>query len=350
MKEKIQKYSREIAIILIIILLGLGIGALGLKEYFNDKNKIEEKEIKSEKSNKEEKTDKKKESECTPLLYKVTKDGSDTTMYLFGSIHVADDRAYPLPEKVMNAYNNSDYLAVEFDMVAYASDYKKQVESLQTLVLTDGTMVTDHLSDETYQLMVKYLKDNNLYNSMYDYYKPAIHYSLISSIQTELSKLDSDLGIDMYFLEKAHKENKEILEVESATSQYEVLGSLPDELYDFLINSSIIYEESMIEETNDLYEAWLKGDAEYIIELSSSEDTELLEDYDDYKDLVALLEDYDKALIDDRNVSMTEKATEYFEEGKNVFFVVGLAHIVGEGAIADNLQNLGYTVELVEYK
>lgn len=350
MKEKIKKNSREIAIILIVLLMGIGIGTLGLRDYFSDKNKIEEKEIKSEKTDKEENLDKKKESECTPLLYKVTKEGTDTTMYLFGSIHLADDRAYPLPEKVMNAYNTSDYLAVEFDMIAYTNDYKKQVESLQTLVLTDGTMVTDHLSDETYQLMVKYLKDNNLYNSMYDYYKPAIHYSLISSVQTELSELDSDLGIDMYFLEKAHKENKEILEVESATSQYEMLGSLPDELYDFLISSSIIYEESMIKETNDLYEAWLKGDAQYIVELSSSEDTELLEDYEDYEKLVSLLEDYDKTLIDNRNVSMTEKATEYFEEGKNVFFVVGLAHIVGEGAIAENLQKLGYSVELVEYK
>lgn len=350
MKEKIQKHSREITIILIVILIGIGIGTLGLKDYFSDKNKIEEKEIKSEKTDKEENSDKKKESESTPLLYKVTKEGTDTTMYLFGSIHLADDRAYPLPEKVMNAYNTSDYLAVEFDMITYANDYKKQVESLQTLVLTDGTMVTDHLSDETYQLMVEYLKENNLYNSMYDYYKPAIHYSLISSVQTELSELDSDLGIDMYFLEKAHKENKEILEVESATSQYEMLGSLPDELYDFLISSSIIYEESMIKETNDLYEAWLKGDAQYIVELSSSEDAELLDDYEDYEKLVSLLEDYDKALIDDRNVSMTEKATEYFEEGKNVFFVVGLAHIVGEGAIAENLQKLGYSVELVEYK
>ena len=350
MKEKIQKHSREITIILIVILMGIGIGTLGLKDYFSDKNKIEEKEIKSEKTDKEENSDKKKESECTPLLYKVTKEGTETTMYLFGSIHLADDRAYPLPEKVMNAYNTSDYLAVEFDMITYANDYKKQVESLQTLVLTDGTMVTDHLSDETYQLMVEYLKENNLYNSMYDYYKPAIHYSLISSVQTELSDLDSDLGIDMYFLEKAHKENKEILEVESATSQYEMLGSLPDELYDFLISSSIIYEESMIKETNDLYEAWLKGDAQYIVELSSSEDTELLDDYEDYEKLVSLLEEYDKALIDDRNVSMTEKATEYFEEGKNVFFVVGLAHIVGEGAIAENLQKLGYSVELVEYK
>lgn len=350
MKEKFKKYSREIAIILMILLVGLGIGTLSLKNYFDNKNnvKTEENEKKKE-SSIENNKNKEDISKSTPLLYKVTKDGTDTTMYLFGSIHVADDRAYPLPDRVINAYNESEYLAVEFDLVSYSKDYKAQVESLKTLVLTDGTMVNDHLSEETYNLMVEYLKENNMYNSIYDYYKPAIHYSLVSSIQTDLSELDSNLGIDMYFLEKAHSEEKNILEVESADSQYEMLGSLPDELFDYLISSSILYEDTMIEETLELYEAWLEGDSDYIVNSTSNDDYDLLEKFDAYEDLILLLEDYNKALIDDRNETMTDKAIQYFEEGKDVFFVVGLAHIVGEGAIAENLSRNGFNVEQIEY-
>ena len=344
MIEKIIKYSKEISIGLIVLLIALGIGTLSLKEYFykKDELKTEEKEKTKEKEN--------KESQSTPLLYKVTKDDSDIIMYLFGSIHVADDRAYPLPEKVLSAYKDSDYLAVEFDMISYANDFNAQVESLKTLVLNDGTMAKDHLSEETYSLLVGYLKENKMYNSMYDYYKPAIYYSLVSSIQTELTKLDSSLGIDMYFLEKAHDEKKQILEVESANSQYEMLGSLPDKLIDFLINSTIKNEELMIEETNDLYEAWLAGNEKYVVNTINSEnDEELMKDYDYYKELVTMMENYNKVLIDDRNVTMTNKAIQYFEEGKNVFYVVGLAHIVGEGAIADRLEKAGYTIELIEY-
>ena len=60
---------------------------------------------------------------ATPLLYEVTKNDSETKIYLFGSIHVADERAYPLPEIVMNAYNSSDSLAVEFDLISADNNF-----------------------------------------------------------------------------------------------------------------------------------------------------------------------------------------------------------------------------------
>lgn len=291
----------------------------------------------------------KEESTSTPVIYKVTKDGVDNTMYLFGSIHVADERAYPLPEIVMNAYNSSDSLAVEFDLISYSKDFNAQMASMEILLLKDGTKVNDHLSEETYNLMVDYLKENDMYNSMYDYYKPAIHYSLISSLQTELSELDSNKGIDMYFLEKAHKDNKEILEVESADLQYNLLGSMPDELYEVLIKSSVLYADQMVKDVNDLYEVWLSGDVDAILSFMQEED-DTLKDFEDIENVEMLINNYNKALITDRNITMTNKAIEYFESGKNVFFVVGLAHIIGEDAIARNLENVGYIVEQLNYE
>lgn len=350
MKDVLKKYGKELIILFSIIFIGFGIGFFVVKDNLFEKDKVEEKDNNKEENESEEiKEQDNLKEQSKPLLYKVTKEGTDTTMYLFGSIHVADERAYPMPDVVMDAYNNSDYLAVEFDLITYSKDYKAQVDSLKTLVLQDGTLVKDHLSEETYELMVKYLKENKLYSSMYDYYKPAIHYSLISSFQAEQGGLDSNLGIDMYFLEKAHDEKKGILEVESASSQYEMLGSLPDKLFDFMILSSIINEKAMVKDNVDLYEAWLEGDASYIINALESSDNEILKNFDSYREIIELVEQYNKALIDDRNVAMTQKAIEYFNEGKNVFFVVGLAHIVGENAIANNLKENGYIVEVVEY-
>jgi C4-dicarboxylate transporter len=55
MIEKIIKYSKEISIGLIVLLIALGIGTLSLKEYFDKKDelKTEEKEKTKEKENKE---------------------------------------------------------------------------------------------------------------------------------------------------------------------------------------------------------------------------------------------------------------------------------------------------------
>ena len=44
---------------------------------------------------------------------------------------------------------------------------------------------------------------------------------------------------------------------------------------------------------------------------------------------------------------MTDYAVDALASGEEIFICVGAAHVVGDGAIADNLRELGYTVEVV---
>ena len=61
----------------------------------------------------------------------------------------------------------------------------------------------------------------------------------------------------------------------------------------------------------------------------------------------ALYAEYNDALVTQRNLSMTEYAVEALESGQELFICVGAAHVVGEGAMAELLREMGYTVELV---
>ena len=61
----------------------------------------------------------------------------------------------------------------------------------------------------------------------------------------------------------------------------------------------------------------------------------------------ALYAEYNDKLIVQRNATMTEYAEEALLSGEEIFICVGAAHIVGQGAIAENLRELGYTVEIV---
>ena len=61
-------------------------------------------------------------------------------------------------------------------------------------------------------------------------------------------------------------------------------------------------------------------------------------------------EEYSKALNDDRDALMLEKAKEYIASDETVFFAVGLAHLLdNETGLVKTLTEAGYTVELVEY-
>ena len=302
----------------------------------------------SDKNNSSDGNEEKKKVPSTPLLYEVSKEGSENKIYLFGSIHVADDRAYPLPNAVMNAYKSSDYLAVEFDLIAYEEDLEAQMNSLKILLCDEGQTVKDLLKSDTYDKMVSYLKENKVYNSIYDSYKPVLFYSLITNIQAEKSELDSTKGIDMYFLNQAKEDKKEILEVESSDYQYKMLSSFPNELFDFLITYSIENDALSIASTKQLYETWLKGNEQELATLlgnGSNEDYS----YDGYDNLEEIMKNYENVLVTQRNNEMTDKAEGYFNEGKNVFFVVGAAHIVGDDALVDLLTERGYSVKKVNY-
>lgn len=327
MKKKII-----IGILIVVMILG-GFGAYSIIKENKEKQELE----------------KTLASYSTPLLYKVTKEGSDKTIYLFGSIHLASNDAYPLPNEVMTAYNNSDYLAVEFDLVSFNKDFDAQMDMATQMLLSDGKTIKDVLTEETYNSLIAYLEDNNSYINIYEYYGPAFFYSLVSNVAYAKTELDSSDGIDMYFLNLALAEEKEIIEMESSDYQTKMLLSFSNELYDLLISYSIEYEEESIKELNELYEAWLKGDEKKLTELLTEEvDTDLATELLGNENSLTLIEEYEEKLITQRNNEMTEKASQYFTEGKNVFVVVGLGHIIGDDGIVNQLKEQGYQVEKVE--
>ena len=286
-----------------------------------------------------------KDSVVTPLLYKVSnKEGN--YIWLFGSIHVGDDYFYPLPDYVLDAYNNADALAVECDTKAFESDTSLQTEAILPLIYLDGTKINDHISEETYNLGVEAMTEYGIYSQIFDFYKPIMWYSLIETTMAANSGVDASLGIDNYFLNKAYDNDKEIVEIESVKFQYEMLANFSEDLQIMLLeqilyyyeNAPEVFEEDMI----SLMEMWASGDEEGFEEYLSDDGN-----YKTYKEKL-LYKEYNKAMITDRNISMADFAENALKEGKVMFICVGSAHVIGDGAMADLLAQRGYTVEIVK--
>ena len=86
---------------------------------------------------------------------------------------------------------------------------------------------------------------------------------------------------------------------------------------------------------------WASGDEKAFEEYLAADDTGMTEEE---KQLYAK---YNKAMVTDRNLSMTQFAEAALSSGKEVFICVGAAHVVGQGAMADLLAQRGYTVECI---
>lgn len=283
-------------------------------------------------------------SNITPLLYEVTKDGSNNKMYLFGSIHVANNEDLIFPKYIMDAYNSSHYLACEFDLVKYLSDSEKMMEDAVKMLYQDNTTIKDHLTEEAYNKLIDFLTRKKAYVNAYEYYKPYFFLSLFTNMISSEAKYNSALGVDGYFINKAYDDKKNILEVESYSYQTSILEEFPDEFYELLLISEIDEYDKAVEETKNLYNAWKKGDANGML-LYGSEDMQIEDDFTEKEKQYIV--DFNNKLIDERNKGMLNKAIEYFNNNQDVFFMVGSLHIIGDKGLAKGLKDNGFNVRQI---
>jgi len=329
--DKKKKILKLIIGVLVVLLLAIGV-------FFGYKLLTDKKDNQKQEEKQEEK------ASITPLLYEVTKEGSENKMYLFGTIHAANEKDLLFPEYVMNAYNNSHYLACEIDLVAYNADYEKAVEDAAKLLYLDGTTIKDHLSDATYNKLIDFLKNKKSYVNLYESYKPFFFISLITNLQANDANINTQGGIDMYFLKKAKEDNKTIIELESYDLQLGVFEKLSDVFFDLYINETIDNYDASIEGLKNLYDSWKKGDSEAIYKFGSS-DMEEKEYYTEEQKKE--IDVYNNELIIKRNNEMTTKAIELFDNNQDVFYMVGALHIVGDTGLAKQLEQKGFTVKKV---
>jgi len=287
------------------------------------------------------KDNKNKKEEITPLMYEITKEGSNNKIYLFGSMHMVNHDEFEYPKYVLDAYNNSDYVACEFDVVEYTENMNA-MEMIDDFMYKDGTTVKDHISEENYNKMVQFLTDKYMYNENLDIYNLYFFETMVTQAVINNSKLANGEAVDSYFLKKAKEDKKTILEVESYQFQMDMFKSLPDRLFELEILEMIDNFDENLKELEDLYTAWKTGDVTKFLEEDEIDENKYS------KEDIEILDDYNKKILDNRNIGMTEKLISYFDNNYKTFYMVGAAHLVGDNGIANLLEQKGYKVTRIK--
>ena len=169
----------------------------------------------------------------------------------------------------------------------------------------------------------------------------------MSEIPLELAQLDSEKGIDRYFINTAKEEGKPILEIESVQEQMDMQlnYSMPLQV--------LLFEQSLTDPTAQglamklMYQNWRSGNDSALMGDMDYSYAELVQLYGEEEG--GLYYEYYYELGEKRNIKMADTAQQYMDEGKNVFYVVGAAHMGGEKGIVSLLEQRGYTVEKIEY-
>lgn len=288
------------------------------------------------------------ENKATPLLYKVTgKDGQE--MYLMGTIHVGDVKTGFLPQEVYDAFDASDALAVEVDVIAFEEKMENDPELSEQVanyyVNPEGKSTKDLLSEETYEKALKLLKATGSYSETLEYMRPYTWSSVIEDLYMMLGALRPEKGMDMRLLMMAKEQDKKVLEVEETMSHYEMYTNFSQELQEYLLADTVNANAiEYCQSVQELYDLWCEGDEAALRQMLSEESGEMTEEEQ------ALYQEYMDAMIIRRNENMLDVAISYLESGETVFYAVGLAHLLQENGLVDTLREAGYTVEQVIYQ
>lgn len=270
----------------------------------------------------------------TPALWKV--EHGDSVSYLFGSIHMGDASMFPLPDAVSQAYESTDTLAVEIDMGNI--NQLEMAQTLQQLAIDPNTTLESMLKKDTWEKYNEFCEETKTPCGMFNTFEPWLAAVSLESLNMQKSGYTEKYGIDMYFLGQA-RDKKDIIALESVNSQLKMLDSMPLNIQDAFLLSIVTREGDGIEE---LVQAWKSGNVEEYIENSFEEADEVGLSNEEYEQLLDLL-------LYKRNKSMAEGLAKQFEQGKNVFAVVGAAHYGGDKSVNHYLEELGYKVERVTY-
>ena len=134
-----------------------------------------------------------------------------TTVYLLGAVHSVNEAFYPLPAAVRQAYAAADRIAVEFDP-SQLSPYQRGEYLDAYVYYNDGSTLEDHVSPEVFTRAKQHFAVHGL---PFDTTRKArAHASSVKTASRDRAGFTHP-GIDRHFLERAHAEGKEIVELET---------------------------------------------------------------------------------------------------------------------------------------
>ena len=278
----------------------------------------------------------------TPAVWKVTDPESGNSMHMMGTIHIIPDREPVVPDYVTAIYEAADGIAVEYDTTKINADFVIQLQYISYFVLSDGTVIDEHLSADVLARAREALDSIGYNPDQFVGYNAAYWESLLSSGMIMSIEGMRESGIDVSFIMKAKQDGKEVRSIEALEDQLTVLTMLSDGYYDWAIGELLEMDPEEFEESfRLLYASWAEGNTELFDEIEGDEADEIPEEFaEEY-------EAYNRALLQERNIGLAERAAEYIKNGDNLFYMVGFGHFCGEGNVLELLEGKGFTVEKI---
>lgn len=274
------------------------------------------------------------------VLWRIERDGKPAS-YLFGTVHLTDERVTRLSKAVKNAIESSRVVALE---VADSSPVAtaQAIGSASNLVLfQDGQRLDRLVPAESFAEVAKKLEEAKLPAAMAHLYKPWVVSMILAVDPCERERVAAGQQVlDMVIAEEAQKKKIPVIGLETLQSQLEAAASVPMDEQVQILRASLVHAGRADDLRETVLGLYLKRQIGAVMPLQmlvAAKSGEVTGDLDGFRE----------ELITKRNRVMRTRALPLLAEG-GAFVAVGALHLVGEEGLVKMFRDAGYKVEAVE--
>ena len=257
-----------------------------------------------------------------PALWQVA--DSDTTIYLFGTVHALPQATTWYDGRIERAFNSADELVTEID----TADAGASAQALQTAsMLPEGQSVRALMSADDRQKYEAALVGLGLPVEALDRYEPWFAAMNLSLLPVVRAGYDPQSGVEQALGGRA--DTKKRAAHETVEEQIALFDTLPQEAQLELLDETVEKIDEAASTLNAMVAEWVEGDA---VELARLLNAELADP--------VLYE----RLLTARNANWAGWIENRLQQPGTVFVAVGAGHLAGKGSVQEQLERRGVKV------
>lgn len=254
-----------------------------------------------------------------PALW-VVKD-ADTTIYLFGTVHLMKPEVQWFDGGVKAAYDASQ--EVVFELVE--PDPATMQGLIGKLAIDkDGPPLTQKLSPKSAAAYKKAMEQLNVPYASFEQFEPWFVSTLLGLMPLEKYGFSTDSGVEKVLGNAAKRDKKKVIGLETVEEQLGFFDTLPEPLQIKFLNSMVKDLPNYGKLINGMVDNWASGKADKLgktLNKSMKASPEL-----------------SKILLNDRNVRWSEWIANRLAQPGTVFIGVGAGHLAGKDSVQAKLK------------
>ena len=270
-------------------------------------------------------------TDADPALWMV-KD-KDTTIYLFGTVHVLKPGLSWFDEAVKDAFDKSDELMLEIVMPEDQAEVAKVMMPLA--IDQSGKTLSSRLDPEQLKAYQAAMASVGLPAAQFDMFEPWFPAITLSVLPLTKLGYDPNQGAEKLLTSFAKQANKPVKGLETLGEQLGFFDKLPETQQVTFLNQVVKDLDKLGPQLDEMVVLWAKGDPDGLA-VSMNES-------------MAATPELAKMLLWDRNARWADQLKARMGQPGTVFVAVGAGHLAGEHSVQDYLKERGLKAKRVKY-